>query len=83
MRHPAVSDVVVCSRPSERWASEVCAVLALHEDQDPSDADLLAEAGAHIARYKLPKVIVRCDEVYRSPSGKVDYRWAADKVREA
>jgi fatty-acyl-CoA synthase len=83
MRHPAVSDVVVCSRPSERWGSEVCAVLALHEDQDPSDADLLAEAGAHIARYKLPKVIVRCDEVYRSPSGKVDYRWAADKVREA
>jgi len=83
MRHPAVSDVVVCSRPSERWGSEVCAVLALHEDQAPSDADLLAEAGAHIARYKLPKVIVRCDEVYRSPSGKVDYRWAADKVREA
>jgi fatty-acyl-CoA synthase len=82
MHHPAVVDVVVCGRPSERWGSEVCAVLACHPGQAPSDADLLAEAGAHIARYKLPKVIVRCEQVFRSPSGKVDYRWARDQVKE-
>jgi hypothetical protein len=56
--------------------------LALHEDQDPSDADLLAEAGA-ISPATAAKVIVRCDEVYRSPSGKVDYQMGSDKVREA
>jgi fatty-acyl-CoA synthase len=57
--------------------------LACQPGQAPSDADLLAEAGAHIARYKLPKVIVRCEQVFRSPSGKVDYRWARDQVKEA
>ena len=50
MHHPAIADVVVCGRPSERWGSEVCAVLAFHDGQDPGDDELLAEAGTHIAR---------------------------------
>ena len=37
---------------------------------------ILAEAARHIARYKLPKEVVFCDRVQRSPSGKADYRWA-------
>ena len=40
------------------------------------DADLLEEAGRHVARYKLPKALVRVDRVRRAPSGKADYRWA-------
>ena len=83
MHHPAIADVVVCGRPSERWGSEVCAVLAFHDGQDPGDDELLAEAGTHIARYKLPKVLVRCEQVFRSPSGKADYRWAAEQVKGA
>ena len=45
-----------------------------------TDEELLAEAAAHVARYKVPKAIVRVDEVQRSPSGKADYRWAKDRV---
>jgi fatty-acyl-CoA synthase len=78
-RHPAVHDVVVVGRPSERWGNEVVAVVQL----DPggagtavADVDLLETAAEHIARYKLPKSIVRVGEVQRSPSGKADYRWA-------
>jgi len=41
------------------------------------DEALLNEAAAHVARYKLPKAIVRVDEITRSPAGKADYRWAA------
>ncbi len=76
MAHPAVYDCVVAGRPSERWGNEVVAVVRIRDGYEASDDQLLAEAGNHIARYKLPKEIVRVDEVVRSPSGKADYRWA-------
>lgn len=74
--HAAVYDCVVAGRPSERWGSEVVAVVRIREGHEASDADLLGEAERHVARYKLPKAIVRVDEIVRSPSGKADYRWA-------
>ncbi len=75
--HPAVYDCVVSGRPSERWGKEVVAVVRIRDGHDATDAELLAEAERHIARYKLPKAIKRVAEVQRSPSGKADYRWAA------
>ena len=74
--HPAVYDCVVAGRPSERWGKEVVAVVRIREGHEADDDELLAEAERHVARYKLPKAIVRVDEVVRSPSGKADYRWA-------
>jgi fatty-acyl-CoA synthase len=52
-------------------------------EADVADDDLVAEAARHIARYKLPKAIVRVDHVVRSPSGKPDYHWAAGVARAA
>ncbi len=78
--HPAVYDCVVAGRPSERWGSEVVAVVRIRAGHEVDDADLLAEAALHVARYKLPKAIVRVDEIVRSPSGKADYRWATATV---
>jgi acyl-CoA synthetase (AMP-forming)/AMP-acid ligase II len=75
--HPDVYDVIVVGRPSERWGSEVVAVIALAEGTAPPEHDLLEVAGAHLARYKLPKAFVYRDEIVRSPAGKADYRWAA------
>jgi fatty-acyl-CoA synthase len=74
--HPAVYDVVVAGRPSERWGSEVVAVVQLSEGTEASIASLLDECGRHVARYKLPKDIIFVDKVMRSPAGKADYRWA-------
>ena len=74
--HRAVYDCVVAGRPSERWGNEVVAVVRVREGHHPTDADLLAEAERHVARYKLPKHFVFVDEIVRSPSGKADYRWA-------
>lgn len=79
-QHPDVYDVVVCGRPSERWGSEVVALVQLREGTDVSDDDLLAEASLHVARYKLPKAIVVLPQLVRSPAGKADYRWARDTV---
>ena len=74
--HPAVYDVVVTSRPSARWGSEVVALIQLADGEQVDADSILIEAARHIARYKLPKAIVFCDRVQRSPSGKADYRWA-------
>jgi fatty-acyl-CoA synthase len=81
--HPAVYDCVVAGRPSQRWGREVVAVVRIRPGFDVDEADLLAEAEQHIARYKLPKAFVFVDEIVRSPSGKADYRWANDVVGAA
>jgi acyl-CoA synthetase (AMP-forming)/AMP-acid ligase II len=75
--HPAIYDCVVAGRPSERWGNEVVAVVRIREGYSATDEELRAEAQRHIARYKLPKEILRVAEIQRSPSGKADYRWAA------
>jgi fatty-acyl-CoA synthase len=75
--HAAVYDTLVVGRPIDKWGQEVVAVVRLRDDQlDTDDTDLIATAAEHIARYKLPKAIVRVDHIERSPSGKPDYVWA-------
>ena len=76
--HPAVFDALVVGRPSERWGQEVVAVVQLRPGTSPSDDDLRAVVTAHLARYKAPQAFVRVDGIERSPSGKPDYRWAAE-----
>jgi 3-oxocholest-4-en-26-oate---CoA ligase len=76
--HPDVYDCVVAGRPSERWGSEVVAVVQLRDGRQPDAAALRKAAATRLARYKLPKAFVFVDEVVRSPSGKADYRWARE-----
>lgn len=83
LKHPAVFDCVVTGRPSQRWGNEVVAVVQLCEGTEASDEDLLEEAARHVARYKLPKAIVRRDRIQRSPAGKADYRWAREQAEGA
>lgn len=78
--HPAVADVVVAGRPSERWGQEVVAVVALADGADAGAAELVAHAAQSLARYKLPKAIVFRPVIERSPSGKADYRWAREQA---
>jgi len=81
--HPDVYDVVVAGRPSERWGNEVVAIVQLVEGKDPSDEELLGTCQQHVARYKLPKLIIRTAKVQRSPAGKADYRWAKEVAAES
>jgi acyl-CoA synthetase (AMP-forming)/AMP-acid ligase II len=74
----------VLGRPSPRWGQEIVAVLALHRHDDPvTDSELRDQAARQLARYKLPKVIVRVEQVRRHPNGKPDYRWAKRLVDTA
>lgn len=83
IRHPAVADVVVAGRPSERWGQEAVALVELVDGSAATTDELLEEAGRHVARYKLPKAVAFLPHIVRSPSGKADYRWAAERAREA
>ena len=76
MRHPDVHDAVVCGRPSEQWGQEVVALVRLRDGATAGADDIRATAGEHLARYKVPKVVVFLEEIVRSPAGKADYRWA-------
>lgn len=78
--HPAVADVVVAGRPSERWGQEVVAVVALAEGASADAEELIAHAATVLARYKLPKAVVFRPVIERSPAGKADYRWAREQV---
>ncbi len=78
--HPAVQDVLVAGRPSERWGNEVVAVVQLVEGAEVTEDELSDHANGYVARYKLPKAWVMVDQVMRSPSGKADYRWAKEQA---
>ena len=83
LRHPAVADVVVAGRPSERWGQEVVAIVQVADGHSVDAEELVAEAGKHIARYKLPKAVAFLPHIVRSPAGKADYRWAKERALEA
>jgi 3-oxocholest-4-en-26-oate---CoA ligase len=76
--HPDVDDVIVVGRPSEKWGQEVVAVVQLHPGAAASDDEIVAAAAERIAAFKLPKGIIRVEQVRRSPSGKPDYGWARE-----
>ncbi len=78
--HPAVVDVVVTGRPSERWGQEVVAVVALAGGAKAEAVELIDHAAQTLARYKLPKAVVFRAAIERSPAGKADYRWARDQA---
>jgi fatty-acyl-CoA synthase len=79
--HSAVYDAVVVGRPSERWGEEVVALVRLRDGEQAGAPELIEACSAHLARFKLPKAVLFCAEIVRSPSGKADYRWAKEQAR--
>jgi acyl-CoA synthetase (AMP-forming)/AMP-acid ligase II len=82
-RHPDVWDAVVVGTPDERFGEQVTAIVQPQPGARPTREDLVAFAGRHLARYKLPKTVVLVEQLERSPSGKPDYRWARRRGLEA
>ncbi len=72
--HPAVKESAVIGRPDEIRGQVVCAVIALREGFEPSEA-LSKEIKQHVktntAPYKYPRIIEWIKELPKTTSGKI------------
>jgi fatty-acyl-CoA synthase len=81
-RFAGVRDCVVVGVPDERFGEAITAVVS--SDGRPVDGEQLkAFVKQHLANYKAPKHVVLVDEVYRSPSGKADFKRTKAMAMEA
>jgi acyl-CoA synthetase (AMP-forming)/AMP-acid ligase II len=76
--HPDVMDAIVVGTADERWGETVAAIVQPRPGKAPELEDIQQHCRAHIAGYKLPRVLHTVEVIQRSPSGKPDYRWAAE-----
>lgn len=81
--HEDVADAVVVGVPDETWGEAVVALVELRPGRRAEPDDLRAFVKERLAGYKAPKQVVLVDSVGRSPSGKVDYKGAKARAREA
>jgi acyl-CoA synthetase (AMP-forming)/AMP-acid ligase II len=79
--HPDVADAVVVGVPDEKWGQRVAAVVQARKGADVTLATLDAHCRTRVAGYKVPRQLALVDEMVRHPSGKPDYRWAAEAAR--
>jgi fatty-acyl-CoA synthase len=78
--HPSIEDCVAVGLPDTRFGEIV--TLVASRKSDISEVDLIEYVKNQIATYKAPRRIIFVDTVYRSPSGKADYRWAKEVAQQ-
>jgi acyl-CoA synthetase (AMP-forming)/AMP-acid ligase II len=79
--HPSLMDALVVGAPDERWGQRVAAIVEPRKGFDaPSLEEIQELCRKHVAGYKIPRELHVVDQVERAPSGKPDYRWAADVI---
>ena len=78
--HPCIEDCVAVGLPDTRFGEIV--TLVASRKSEISEADLIEYVKNQIATYKAPRRIIFVDAVYRSPSGKADYRWAKEIAQQ-
>jgi fatty-acyl-CoA synthase len=81
-RFPGVKDAVVVGVSDEKWGEAVTAVVSSHGEKLDGEA-IRAFVKEHLAPYKAPKHVVQVADVYRSPSGKADFKKTKEMAVEA
>ena len=69
-KHPAVMFVAVVARPDAKWGEHPCAFVELRPGKTVSQADILAFAREHLARFKMPRTIIFSD-LPKTSTGKI------------
>ncbi len=70
-RHDAVVEVAAIGVDDDDYGKRLRAFVVFRDGQDASEDDLKAHVKANLARYKVPREIVRLDELPRNATGKV------------
>ena len=69
-RHPAVLAAAVVARPDPKWGETPCAFLELKQGAEVTEADIIAHCKAHLAGFKVPRVVV-FGELPKTSTGKI------------
>jgi acyl-CoA synthetase (AMP-forming)/AMP-acid ligase II len=81
--HEHIYDTVVVGVPDERWGQAVTAVVQLRPDTGLDHEQLKEFCRSRLAGYKIPRHLVFCDNIKRSPAGKANYPWAKQYALDA
>jgi fatty-acyl-CoA synthase len=69
-KHPAVLFSAVVAKPDAKWGETVCAFVELKPGRTASRDEITAHARAHLAAYKIPRVVV-FTELPKTSTGKI------------
>jgi len=69
--HPAVAECGVFAVPDDKWGEAVQAAVVLCPGMSASEAELIAFAKEHLAKFKVPKAVTIVEELPRTPVGKI------------
>ena len=76
--HRDVEDCIAVGVSDELFGETVVLIVSPVAGHAIDSREIIEHVKRQIASYKAPRRIVVVEEVYRSPSGKADYRWAHD-----
>lgn len=68
--HPDIAAAAVVAKPDEKWGETPCAFVELVDGASPSEADVIAHAREHLAKFKAPRVVV-FGELPKTATGKI------------
>jgi len=80
-QHPGVGDAVVVGAPDEQYGQRVVALISPVDGVAAPDLESVqTHSRAHLAGYKVPRVLYITSHIPRSPAGKADYAWARELI---
>lgn len=68
---PQISEAVAIGLPDERWGEQVVAVVVLRQGMTLTEEEMMAHCRTLLAGFKVPRRLVVCETLPRTPSGKV------------
>lgn len=80
LEHPGIAEAAVFAVADDEWGEAVAAALVAVREEVPAE-ELRRHLGTRLARYKVPRWIAYLPELPRLPSGKVDRKEAARRLR--